>query len=700
MRTVPKTKRGPSRRLAARTALSALCALAAVLVLAASSASASSARRACGEPSPGRAACLAMRLQPASAPAASTAASPAVSSGSGAPAKERAEPWPGFLTPALLHAAYELPDETPQATAQTIAVVDAYDDPTAESDLAVFDKEFGLPSCTAENGCFRKVNEKGEASPLPKTQGEWASEISIDVQVAHTICQNCKVLLVEAKSEDFSDLGAGVAAAAKLGATEISNSYGGPEESADTSLVSSYYDQPGVVVTASSGDCGYISSACRGRAQRPEFPASSSDVVAVGGTSLTESGGTWTSEAWSEGGSGCSEVFTAPLWQSGTAGFAATGCAGGRAVADVAAIGDPETGVDIYDSTPEKAGEETGWGVWGGTSVASPIVASEFALAGGAHSVSYPAATLYQHAGEAADLYDVTLGSNGKCGTRTICNAAAGYDGPTGLGSPLGLGAFAPSGAPQNIEAPGISGYAEEGDTLTESRGSWNGGPTEFSYLWETCASEEGCQAIPGATSQTLLVPADTAGETIRVRETATNTAGSGSAVSSPVGPVVSAKPTVSAVSPLSAPTGSTLTVHGSALDQVTSVTVANLAASFTLVSPTELTVTVPNGAWKGKVAVTSPHGSASFKKTFAANFTIRSFSPSSGGAGTTVTIKGTGFERSSQVSFDGTPATVLAATPKKIKVDVPAGAGAGPISVTNTAAPAGTIYSAASFTP
>ena len=155
----------------------------------------------------------------------------------------------------------------------------------------------------------------------------------------------------------------------------------------------------------------------------------------------------WTSTVWDEGGSGCSKYFNAASWQSSVANFAATGCASGRSVADVAAIGDPETGVDVYDSTPEGGGSPTGWGVWGGTSVASPIVAAEFALSGGARQVAYPSATLYAHLGESS-LYDVVSGTNGTCGGTTECKGAAGYDGPTGVGSPLGLQAFAISGAP------------------------------------------------------------------------------------------------------------------------------------------------------------------------------------------------------------------------------------------------------------
>ena len=675
----------------------AALALIALALCCTSAAGALTARRSCGEPAPGRAACLAMRLElpaPSSAPNALAVGPAAVRSG------ERAKPYPGFLTPELLHAAYQLPDEAPEAAGQTVAVVDAYDDPTAEADLAVYDAQFGLPDCTSANGCFRKVNQQGEAAPLPKVDGGWASEISIDVQMAHAICQNCKVLLLETKSAEFSDLGAGVNAAVEMGATEVSNSYGATEEPALTAIASAY-DHPGVVVAASSGDCGYLDTTCPGEPPGAQFPAASPTVLAVGGTALTESAGAWTSTAWSEGGSGCSGLFSAAPWQSGSEGFAATGCASGRAIADVAAIGDPSTGVDVYDSTPEEPGGPTGWGAWGGTSVASPIVAAEFGLAGGSSGVSYPAATLYAHAGEAASLYDVTAGADGECEGRTICAAAAGFDGPTGVGSPVGLGAFAVAGAPESTSPPGISGYAEEGDTVTETHGGWTGEPTGYAYQWERCGFSGGsCKTIPGESGQSFVVPQGYAGYTLRVRETARNADGPNSAPSATVGPVVSDVPMIRSVSPLAAITGSSIVVEGAALDQASSVTVAGLAASFEALSPAKLSVTVPDGAYKGKVAVLTPHGSVSGKQKFKATLTIRAIAPAAGPPGTLVTIRGVGFNAGSQVSFGGAAANVVKRSAKKLVALVPVGAQAGPVAVTNTTAPAGTVHSAATFTP
>ena len=227
-------------------------------------------------------------------------------------------------------------------------------------------------------------------------------------------------------------------------------------------------------------------------------------------------------------------VFTAPLWQSEAVNFSATGCGSGRSIADVSAVGDPYTGVDVYDSTPAGLGDPTGWGVWGGTSAASPIVAAEFALAGGARGVARPAATLYSHIGDAGELYDVVSGSNGSCAGATACRASAGYDAPTGVGSPISLSSFAVAGAPANTSAPTVSGVAEQGQTLTASAGEWTVSPTSFEYHWLICnPSGATCSAIPGATGTTFTVPASAVGTTIRVAVGAGNASGAGTAAMS-----------------------------------------------------------------------------------------------------------------------------------------------------------------------
>ncbi|HEY1834136.1 MAG TPA: IPT/TIG domain-containing protein [Solirubrobacteraceae bacterium] len=662
--------------------------------------------RVCPPPAPGRATCMALRLVPSSLTASDLKANKARYRRAAAHREKvpalRKKPFPGFLTPERLHAAYSLPNETPTSSTQTIAVVDAFNDPTIEEDLAVYDKEFGLSTCTTANGCFKKINQNGKASPLPEDEGGWGTEISIDVEMARAICQNCRIVLVETSSEEFSDLGAGVNAAVNAGATVISNSYGGPEEPGYLSLASADYNHPGLLVAASTGDCGYFNKACRGRGQAANFPADSPNVLAVGGTSLTENGkGEWTSAAWDEGGSGCSTLFSAALWQAEAANFSATGCKGGRGEADVSAIGDPNTGVDIYDSTPEELGAPTGWGVWGGTSVAAPIVTAEFALAGGARGVNYPASTLYSHLGQANDLYDVTAGNNGSCGTTTICKAAVGFDGPTGVGSPIGLGALVLGETPANTSAPVISGEAAPGGTLKATTGEWTGSPTAFGYQWERCtASEASCATIATASSSSYAVTSADVGSRLRVKVTASNGVGSGTpATSAQTAVVASSTPTIGSFTP-SGITGSTIVIEGSGLAGATQVLLGKQSMSFTVVSAAKIEAIIPNGAAAGKLQVNTPQGSAKSKGKLNVTFSIKSFKPGSGGSGTAVTIKGVGFNGSSVVKFDGVQATVLSRSSSKLKVTVPEGAGTGPITITNTTSPAGTITSSGNFKP
>ena len=691
-------------------ALLALLALAALAPAASSTARTLDGKRfrvhrVCHAPRPGRAACVSLKLVPASLTVAQLHANAVRQSREAArgarPAVAVKEPYAGYLTPQRLHAAYALPEATSASTLQTVAVVDAFDDPTAEADLDVYDKQFGLPACTAANGCFRKVNQAGNSSPLPKKQGEWAGETSIDVQMAHAICPGCRILLVEASSEEFSDLGTAVNSAVALGASEVSNSYAATEEASDTSLASAYYDHPGVVIAASSGDCGYLNKACAADPEGANFPADSPRVLAVGGTSLTEAKGVWTSTAWNEGGSGCSNVFAAAGWQSSLPEYPATACGSGRSIADVAAIGDPETGVDVYDSTPEGNGNPTGWGVWGGTSVSSPIVAAEFALAGGAAGVQYPAATLYAHLGESAALYDVTAGSTGSCSGASSCKARVGYDGPTGVGSPLALGVFAVPGAPASLASPTVAGVAEIGQRLKVAAGEWSGSPTSTVLQWARCNTiGTGCASIAGATGATYTVAAADAGSTIRVQEIAANASGQGApAASSPSAVVASNAPAISGFTPTSGITGSTFAIEGSALAGVSEVKLGKLAASFTVVSSQLIEAVVPNGAKAGRIAVSAPGGGASTKAKFTPTLAVTSFSPKHGAPGKPVSVKGVGFTHGSSVSFDGTAASeVEYVSAKKLKAVVPPGASTGAIAVTNTAVPAGTVSSAAAF--
>lgn len=336
-------------------------------------------------------------------------------------------PAPAGYGPAQFHGAYGLPASGPAG--QTIAIVDAYDDPSIASDLNAYSSQFGLPLCNSANPCFKKVNQSGSASgPFPKSNSGWALEISLDVEVAHGICPNCKIVLVEASSNSLSNLAAAVKTAAKLGATEISNSYGGSEFSSELGeAYAAPYNQPGVAVTVSSGDNGYGSFG---------FPAALSSVITVGGTTLTlGEGNSYGGEsAWSGGGSGCSLYAAAPEWQSFL-----TACAGKRGTADVAADADPGTGAAVYDSVKYQG--RSGWFRVGGTSLSAPLIAGVYALAGGLPAGTSGASGLYGHLGDGSVLHDVTSGSNGSCST-LMCTGGVGYDGPTGVGTPLGIGAF------------------------------------------------------------------------------------------------------------------------------------------------------------------------------------------------------------------------------------------------------------------
>jgi subtilase family serine protease len=334
-------------------------------------------------------------------------------------------PAPAGYGPTQFRTAYNLPSGA--AAPQTIAIVDAYDSPTIASDLAAYSTAFGLPQCTTANGCFKKVNQYGVAGSYPRKDAGWALEIALDVEVAHAVCPNCKILLVEASSNSLSNLGAAVNTAARLGATQISNSYGGYEFSSEGTITA--YNHPGIAITASSGDSGYGTS----------FPAADPHVVAVGGTTLTlGAGNVWAAErVWSGAGSGCSSYLSAQAWQTSLSSWSLTGCGTKRGIADVAADADPATGAAVYDTTMYQG--RSGWFKVGGTSLSAPLIAGVYALAGNAATASYPVSLAYANP---PALHDVTSGSNGSCGGATICAGAVGYDGPTGLGTPNGVGAF------------------------------------------------------------------------------------------------------------------------------------------------------------------------------------------------------------------------------------------------------------------
>lgn len=356
------------------------------------------------------------------------------------------------LGPADIRSAYHLPASG--GGGQTVAIVDAFGDSTAEQDLAVFRAHYGLPPCTTANGCFSKVDQNGGKNYPPDDTG-WALETSLDLDAVSAACPACNILLVEGNSNSLDDLGTAVDTAVSLGAKFVSNSYGASPEDPILLDFDHYYNHPGVVIAASSGDTGNVT----------EWPSINPNVVAVGGTSLTKD--TSTSRGWDEtvwgtnvagangGGSGCSTVEPHPDYQNEIA----TNCPNNRAVVDIAADADPASGLATYDTNGQG-----GWLQVGGTSLAAPLVTAMYAMAGTAQSGVYPVGQLYHDPNLADDLFDVTSGANGSCGN-VLCQAGPGWDGPTGLGTPNGLGALRP--APQGT----LSGQVTDRATGTPIAG-------------------------------------------------------------------------------------------------------------------------------------------------------------------------------------------------------------------------------------
>jgi len=326
----------------------------------------------------------------------------------------------GGYSPPQLQAAYGL---TGMTASTTVAIVDAYANPAATTvlDLAAYRDRFSLG--TAD---LTQYNQTG-GTTLASSNASWGLEEMLDLEMISAICPHCKIIYVGANSASFNDLAAAVDRAAILGATVISNSYGGSEFRSE-SLIAGHYSHPGVAITVSSGDSGY----------GVQIPAAFNTVTAVGGTTLklnTADNTRLSETVWSGAGSGCSSYISKPAWQHDSA------CAR-RTVADVAAVADPYTGVAVYDSYGSSGGAN--WYVFGGTSVAAPIVGAVYALSG--NTTGVPASRAY--APPKDSLFDVTSGSNGLCvrGKNTsaayLCTGVSGYDGPTGNGTPNGLSAF------------------------------------------------------------------------------------------------------------------------------------------------------------------------------------------------------------------------------------------------------------------
>jgi len=333
---------------------------------------------------------------------------------------------PTGLSPVQTRHAYGFDQITNQGSGQIIGIVDAYDDPNIESDLGVFDSQFGLTACTSGNGCFQKIYASGSK---PRTNAGWSLEMSLDVEWSHAIAPQAKIILVEAASNSFANLLQAVDVAVQNGASVVSMSFGGSEFSSEASN-DTHFAVNGVTFTASSGDSG----------NGVEYPAASPDVVAVGGTTLNiGSDGSYISEtAWSGSGGGQSAYEAEPSYQANYP--IPNDPSGVRGVPDVAYDADPNTGFSVYDTVRYQG--QSGWFQVGGTSAGAPQWAALFAIANslrvgaGKATLSSTGTAVYSvaKANYSLNLHDITSGTNGSCGT--LCTATTGYDYVTGLGSP------------------------------------------------------------------------------------------------------------------------------------------------------------------------------------------------------------------------------------------------------------------------
>jgi subtilase family serine protease len=337
-----------------------------------------------------------------------------------------ANPPSSAFVPSQIRHAYGFDQVANQGAGQTIGIVDAYDDANAEADLGVFSKRFGLPTCTTSNGCFLKVYE---TSRKPVANANWAVETSLDIQWAHAIAPQAKIVLVEASSNNLSDLIAAVDVAVKHGASAVSMSWTSGEFSSERNL-DNHFVASGVTFLAASGDTGFGVA----------YPAASPDVIAVGGTTLAlNANGNYSSEtAWSGSGGGQSVYEFEPVVQAQLP--IPDDSRGTRGTPDVSYNANPGTGYAIYDSVGING--SSGWFQVGGTSAAAPQWAALVAIANSmrvaqrkAHLTSTNGA-LYSVAKSnlAMNFHSVTAGTNGSCGQ--LCDAFVGYDYVTGLGTP------------------------------------------------------------------------------------------------------------------------------------------------------------------------------------------------------------------------------------------------------------------------
>jgi hypothetical protein len=400
----------------------------------------------------------------------------------------------GGFDPQDLRSAYDLPESG--GSGRTIAIVDAYDDPNAEADLAVYREHYGLSPCTVANGCFEKVNQKGETANYPEAEeAGWAVEESLDMDMVSAACQECHILLVEANNEEEPELNAAEETAVALGATAVSNSWDYEEEWPEETASDHVFDHPGVPILFAGGDYTY----------RPNYPATSPYVIAVGGTTLKKEPASprkWEEQVWFRereftfspwvgSGSYCSKYEPKPAWQTDMA------CRM-RLSNDVSAVADPETPLSVYDTY-----HEGGWLLIGGTSASSPFLAGVEGLSS-AHSISLGAEAFYRDPGA---LFDVSKGSNGACSSpleredEYWCTALAGYDGPTGNGTPDG-----PLNVPAEAwTAPAVwTGWSKgvtEGEVSLHGGVNPHGSATTYRFEYGTTTSYGASAPASGASA-------------------------------------------------------------------------------------------------------------------------------------------------------------------------------------------------------
>ena len=600
---------------------------------------------------------------------------------------------PSGTTPSQMRTAYGVNiamfgSITGDGTGQTIAIVDAYNQPNIASDLTAFDAYYGLPDPPS----FTVRNQSGGTSlPSNSSINGWSVEITLDVEWAHVIAPNASILLIEANSNSDANLYAAVDTARNYGGVSaVSMSWGGGESGGDVSA-NSHFTTPsghtGVTFLASSGDSG----------AGVIYPSASPNVVAVGGTSLFfGSGGSYSSESgWSGSGGGLSSIQSQPTYQSGIVTQSSTQ----RAVPDIAMDADPNTGVPIYDTYDNSP--STPWATYGGTSLAAPLWAGVIAIANqgrvqyGESTLDGPSGTLpklYQL--PASNYHDITTGNNGFA-------AGTGYDLVTGRGSPIvNQLVNALVGDPPTITGLSPTSGPVSGGTSVTITGINFTGATAVNFGAVAAASF----TVNSATQITATSPPG--GGVVDVTVTTTG----GTSVISRADHFTYNGAVVTGISPTTGPGtgGASVIITGAGFTGATSVKFgATNATTFTINSDTQITATSPAGSGVVDVTVATPVGGTSATSnadhfTYVPVPTITGVSPNTGPAtgGTSVIITGTGFTGASAVKFGGANAfsyTINSAT--QITAVDPAGSGIVDITVTVPVAGTSAIASADQFT-